>query len=48
MAMIPTSWPLDVPDAMVATDALPRERMAPALPPGVPSSSPSIHRSEPS
>ena len=48
MAKIPASWPPVVPDAMVAMDAPPRERMATALPPGVPLWSSSINRPEPS
>src|SRR5262249_30323120 len=46
MAMIPTFWPPVVPDAMAWMDAPPRERMATALPPGVPSRPPSIDRPE--
>ncbi len=48
MAMIPAVWPPVVPDAMASMDAPRRERMATALPPGVPSWSPSISRPEPS
>jgi hypothetical protein len=47
MAMIPASWPLGVPGVMAAMDAPSRERTATALPPGVPSWSPSINRPEP-
>ena len=48
MAMIPTSRPPVVPDAMASMNAPPRERMATALPSGGPSWSPSIGRPEPS
>jgi hypothetical protein len=42
MAMITALWPPVVPDAMAAMDAPPRERMATALPPGVPLWAPSM------
>src|SRR5262249_57694236 len=48
MAMIPTLWPVAVPDAMAWMAAPVRERMATALPPGVPLRSPSMNRPEPS
>jgi hypothetical protein len=42
MAMIPAFGPPMVPDATAAMDAPPRERMATALPPGVPMRAPSM------